>query len=240
MRDLTAPVFTECGRLDSGTLVLVIPWPGPKRECHSSTQTHANPHALPHAAGRLRPDKCSACGCPRNSSFPVSVAGQRARGRRSTSRPMNTESGPQQTNGTTTNEAKLDKAGGPHGRKTTPQMRGNTQLPDLQVVRLPWARESQGFARTHCTQTSDGYNGGGGVQPGPPCVTSRPVVAPLRGPGQAPVLPFVCCVGSLLSVGRCGRCSCWCRFRVCGAQSLVCRGCAGCGGLCRLRVSGAQ
>ena len=28
MRDLTAPVFTECGRLDSGTLVLVIPWPG--------------------------------------------------------------------------------------------------------------------------------------------------------------------------------------------------------------------
>ena len=27
----------------------------------------------------------------------------------------------------------------------------------------------------------------------------------LRGPGQSPVLPFACCVGSLLSVGRCGR-----------------------------------
>ena len=42
------------------------------------------------------------------------------------------------------------------------------------------------------------------------------------------------------SVGRCGRCSCWCRFRIRGAQWLVCRGCAGCGGTCRLRVSGAQ
>ena len=52
----------------------------------------------------------------------------------------------------------------------------------------------------------------------PPCVTFRLVVAPLRGPGRSPVLPFACCVGSLLSVGRCGRCSCWCRFRVCGAQ----------------------
>ena len=55
-----------------------------------------------------------------------------------------------------------------------------------------------------------------------------------------PVLPFACCVGSLRSVGRCGRCSCWCRFRVRGAQSLVCWGCAECGGMCRLRVSGAQ
>ena len=36
-----------------------------------------------------------------------------------------------------------------------------------------------------------------------PCVTFRRVVAPLRGPGQSPVLPFACCVGSLLSVGRC-------------------------------------
>ena len=53
---------------------------------------------------------------------------------------------------------------------------------------------------------------------GPPCVTFRLVVAPLRGPGRSPVLPFACCVGSLLSVGRCGRCSCWCRFRVRGAQ----------------------
>ena len=50
-----------------------------------------------------------------------------------------------------------------------------------------------------------------------PCVTFRRVVAPLRGPGQSPVLPFACCVGSLRSVGRCGRCSCWCRFRVRGA-----------------------
>ena len=48
---------------------------------------------------------------------------------------------------------------------------------------------------------------------GSPCVTFRLVVAPLRGPGQSPVLPFACCVGSLRSVGRCGRCSCWCRFR---------------------------
>ena len=51
-----------------------------------------------------------------------------------------------------------------------------------------------------------------------PCVTFRRVVAPLRGHRQSPVLPFACCVGSLRSVGRCGRCSCWCRFRVRGAQ----------------------
>ena len=73
-----------------------------------------------------------------------------------------------------------------------------------------------------------------------PCVTFRRVVAPLQGPGQSPVLPFACCVGSLRSVSRCGRCSCGCRFRVRGAQWLVCWGCAGCGGMCRLRVSGAQ
>ena len=73
--------------------------------------------------------------------------------------------------------------------------------------------------------------------PPPPCVTFRRVVAPLRGPGRSPVLPFACCVGSLRSVGRCGRCSCWCRFRVRGAQWSVCRGCAGCGGMCRLRVN---
>ena len=66
--------------------------------------------------------------------------------------------------------------------------------------------------------------------PPPRRVTFRRVVAPLRGRGQSPVLPFACCVGSLRSVGRCGRCSRWCRFRVRGAQSLVCRGCAGCGG----------
>ena len=51
-----------------------------------------------------------------------------------------------------------------------------------------------------------------------PCVTFRLVVAPLRGPGRSPVLPFACCVGSLLSVGRCGWCFCWCCFRVRGAQ----------------------
>ena len=73
--------------------------------------------------------------------------------------------------------------------------------------------------------------------PPPPCVTFRRVVAPLRGPGRSPVLPFACCVGLLLSVGRCGRCSCWCRFRVRGAQWLVCWGC---GMVCRWRVSGAQ
>ena len=54
--------------------------------------------------------------------------------------------------------------------------------------------------------------------PPPPCVTVRRVVVSLRGPGQSPVLPFACCVGSLRSVGHCGRCSCWCRFRVRGAQ----------------------
>ena len=88
------------------------------------------------------------------------------------------------------------------------------------------------------------WNGGGGggcpVAGAPPRVTFRRVVAPLRGPGQSPALPFACCVGSLRSVGRCGRCSRWCRFRVRGAQSLVCWDCAGCGGMCRLRVSGAQ
>ena len=57
-----------------------------------------------------------------------------------------------------------------------------------------------------------------------PCVTFRLVVVPLRGPGQSPVLPFACCVGLLLSVGRCGRCSCWCRFRVRGAPPRPARG----------------
>ena len=71
-----------------------------------------------------------------------------------------------------------------------------------------------------------------------PCVTFRLVVAPLRGSGQSPVLPFACCIRLLLSVGRCGRC--WCRFRVRGAQWLVCWGYAECGKVCRLRVSGAQ
>ena len=76
--------------------------------------------------------------------------------------------------------------------------------------------------------------------PPPLCVTFRWVVISLRGPGQSPVLPFACCVGLLLSVSRCGRCSCWCRFHVRRAQWLVCQGCAGYGMVCRLRVSGAQ
>ena len=94
-----------------------------------------------------------------------------------------------------------------------------------------------------CIQCMPNGHSAGGQQeahPPPPRVTCRPVFVSLRGPGQSPVLPFACCVGLLRSVGRCGRCSCWCRFRVRGAQSLVCRGCAECGGMCRLRVSGAQ
>ena len=70
-----------------------------------------------------------------------------------------------------------------------------------------------------------------------PRVTLRRGVAPLQGPGQSPLRPFACCVGALRSVGRCGRCSCWCRFRVRGAQ-WVRWGCAECGGMCRLCVSG--
>ena len=91
-----------------------------------------------------------------------------------------------------------------------------------------------------------GVGGGGGSLEAmarrcrPPCVTFRLVVVPLRGPGQSPVLPFACCVGLLLSASRCGWCSCWCRFRIRGAQQLVCWGCAECGMVCRLRVSGAQ
>ena len=41
----------------------------------------------------------------------------------------------------------------------------------------------------------------------PPCVTFRRVAVSLRGPGQSLVLSFVCCVGSLRPVGRCGLCS---------------------------------
>ena len=83
----------------------------------------------------------------------------------------------------------------------------------------------------------------------PPRVTFRRVVVPLRGPGQSPVLPFACCVGSLLSVGHCGfgqnvvililvKRSGRCHFRVRGAQWLVCWGCAGCGRMCPLCASG--
>ena len=72
-----------------------------------------------------------------------------------------------------------------------------------------------------------------------PCVTFRLVVVSLRGPGQSPVLPFACCIGSLSFVGRCSLCPCWCCFFLCGAHKLVYRGCAGCS-RCRLCVSGAQ
>ena len=41
----------------------------------------------------------------------------------------------------------------------------------------------------------------------PPCVTFRRVAVSFRGPGQSPVPPFACCVGSLLSDGRGGLCS---------------------------------
>ena len=40
--------------------------------------------------------------------------------------------------------------------------------------------------------------------PPPPCVTFRRVAVSLRGPGQSPVHPFACCIGSLRAVGRFG------------------------------------
>ena len=134
----------------------------------------------------------------------------------------------------------------PHPRKqilarcphTDKAKRGNSAQPDRAFVhkergcdRCP-GHETLGIIRER--EGSEPYT------PPPPRVTFRRVVAPLRGPGQSPALPFACCVGSLRSDGRCGRCSCWCRFRVRGAQWLVCWGCAECGGMCRLRVSGAQ
>ena len=54
--------------------------------------------------------------------------------------------------------------------------------------------------------------------PIPPRVTLHRVAGSLRGPGRSPVRPFACCVGSLRSVGRCGRCALWCCFCVSGAQ----------------------
>ena len=73
----------------------------------------------------------------------------------------------------------------------------------------------------------------------PPCVTFRLVVAPLRGPRQSPVLPFACCVGLLLSVGRCGRCSCCppppprpsVLYPTCTARGRYCLNTSGCGKL---------
>ena len=52
----------------------------------------------------------------------------------------------------------------------------------------------------------------------PPRVTFRRVAVSLQGTGQSPVLPSACCVGSMRSDGRCGRCSLWRCFRVSGAQ----------------------
>ena len=49
-----------------------------------------------------------------------------------------------------------------------------------------------------------------------PCVTFRRVAVSLRGPRQSPVLPFACCVGSMLSDGRCALCSVWRRFWLAG------------------------
>ena len=45
---------------------------------------------------------------------------------------------------------------------------------------------------------------GGDHGPPPPCVTLRRVAVSSWGPGQSPVLPFACFVGSLCSGGRCG------------------------------------
>ena len=58
-------------------------------------------------------------------------------------------------------------------------------------------------------------------------MTFRLVVAHLQGPGQSRVRPFACCVGSLLSVGRCCArpCPSWCGSRVlcvCVAPPPVC------------------
>ena len=68
--------------------------------------------------------------------------------------------------------------------------------------------------------TAPGGGGGcKGITPPPPlCVTFRRAAGSLQGPGRSPVRPFACCVGALRSVGRCGRCSCWCCFRIHGAQ----------------------
>ena len=49
-------------------------------------------------------------------------------------------------------------------------------------------------------------------QHNPQCANMvRRVAVSSWGPGQSPVLPFACCVGSLRS--GCGLWSCWCRFR---------------------------
>ena len=121
-------------------------------------------------------------------------------------------------------EGERDRAPLPYGPIPPRQYRGDPKIVESDYAR-PRKRPEMG---------SQGQ--------APPRVAFRRVVVSLRlyGPGRSPVLPFACCVGSLRSVGRCGRCSCWCHFRVRGALWLVCRGCAGCGMVCRLRVSGAR
>ena len=57
-----------------------------------------------------------------------------------------------------------------------------------------------------------------GEAPPATCATFRQVAVSSRAPGQSPVLPFACCVGSMRSNGHGGRCSCGCRFRISGAQ----------------------
>ena len=103
-----------------------------------------------------------------------------------------------------------------------PQLRGRSRQRERRLLVI----SVRSFCRCHplCPRMFSlgghlrGERGGGAGPFSTPCVTFRLVVAPLRGPGRSPVLPFACCVGSLLAVGRCGRCSCWCRFRVRGAQ----------------------
>ena len=125
----------------------------------------------------------------------------------------------------------------PKGVLTEPRFSGlRDQRPEVGAVMGVWGHAIASLfgsrtAPPHETQRPP---------PPPPRVTFRRVVVSLRGPGQSPVRPFACCVGSLRSVGRCGRCSCGCRFRVRGARGWVCWGCDGCGGVCRLCVSGAQ
>ena len=57
--------------------------------------------------------------------------------------------------------------------------------------------------------------------PPPPCVTFRQVAVSLQGPGQSPLLPFACCIGSMLSDGSCGLYPLWCCCHVSGAQQLA-------------------
>ena len=108
----------------------------------------------------------------------------------------------------------------PRGRRTThspkPPKRVSSHAGTLRPRRpAPLRFDENGAAlrRGHCPPVN------GPCHAPPPRVTFRRGAAALRGPGQSPVLPFACCVGSLRFVGRCGRCSRWCRFRVRRAPS---------------------